>query len=681
MNRSTFGKLFPIFLSVLWMFAVTFNYHIVHKPFGSENALAVLNALGDVIVVGAFFALGAALGHHVLRGFEFDSPLEALIFQMGVGLGLLALATFLLGLVVVNRFVFWALLLTAAFLLRDDLSAVWRSLRAIRIPIPSRFERALEIFIALAITLGCLIALMPPIAWDAQTYHLVVPRYALERGQIAAPPDIVYFSFPSLGEMLFLAAMLLKGDSAAQVLHFGFFLLMLGATLAFALHYFTARVAWLAGALLAAVPSLLSVATWAYVDLVLTFYTFMAFYAWMLAVERNDPRWFGLAGALAGFSISVKYTAAIVPLALIGLIMLRRRFDLKALSAFAVGSAVAAPYYIRNWLFTGNPVYPFVFGGSYWDAFRTQWFSRFGTGLMNEPIQLFLAPWNATILGAEGAAGYAATIGPLLLMLLPLLLVARTPHTSRLPFHVSRNLLFFSFCLYLFWLFGVASSKLLLQTRLLFPAFPALSLLGAIAFERLDALDLPQFSLQRFARLVMLLIFGLTGLSYALDFASSDALKYLAGAVPRDAYLTRHLGGYYVALKFVNANLPKDARVFFLWEPRSYYAERSSQPDAILDAWAHLRWRYRDADSIAAALRARGYTHVFLSRAGLDFMLQTGDDPISLEDVQVLEEFAARHLRQEYGKAPLRIITRAGKPGVLDAVDDPYAIYRLDAAR
>jgi hypothetical protein len=353
-------------------------------------------------------------------------------------------------------------------------------------------------------------------------------------------------------------------------------------------------------------------------------------------------------------------------------------------------------------LFTGNPVYPFVFGGSYWDAFRTQWFSRFGTGLMNEPIQLFLAPWNATILGAEGAAGYAATLGPLLLMLIPFLLVAnskfriqnskvRTPYSVptlqeddfelRIANYEFSSLLLFSLILYLFWLFGIAGSKLLLQTRLLFPAFPAFALLGAVAFYRLDALDLPQFSLRHFARLVMLVIFGLTTLSYTLGFASSDALNYLAGAMSRDAYLTRHLGDYYAALKFANTHLPPNARMFFLWEPRSYYAERSAQPDAILDAWAHLCWQYRDADAIAAILRARGYTHVFLSRAGLDFMLQTGDDPILLEDVQVLEEFAARHLRQVYGKAPLRIITRAGKPGVLDAVDDPYAIYRLDAAR
>ncbi len=165
--------------------------------------------------------------------------------------------------------------------------------------------------------------------------------------------------------------------------------------------------------------------------------------------------------------------------------------------------------------------------------------------------------------------------------------------------------------------------------------------------------------------------------SQALNLASDNALAYLAGFESREAYLTRHLDGYYAAIQFVNANLPANARVYFLWEPRSYYAERAVQPDAILDAWAHLRWQYHDVDSIAAALRERGYTHLLLSRSGLDFMLQTGNDPITLDDARALEALAARHLRQIYGKTPLEIVTRNDKPAVLGAADAPYAIYEI----
>ncbi|MCX7841279.1 MAG: hypothetical protein N2559_17725, partial [Anaerolineae bacterium] len=260
-----------------------------------------------------------------------------------------------------------------------------------------------------------------------------------------------------------------------------------------------------------------------------------------------------------------------------------------------------------------------------------------------------------------------------------------TPHVSRLTPHATRNtqyaihgLLLFSLLLYLFWLLGVAQSKLLMQTRLLFPAFPAFALLAAIAYERLSALDMPQFSLQRFTRLVVLLVLGLTALGYAIGFASSSALAYLVGAESRAAYLTRHLGEYGAAMQFINTQLPREARILFLWEPRVYYAERAAQPDSILDAGAHWRWQYRDVDAIAAEWRARGYTHVLLSRAGLDFILQSGYDPVSLDDARALEELLARYATLVYGKTSLQIVMREGKPAVSNADKESYAIYRLD---
>jgi hypothetical protein len=721
-------KFLPIAFALAWIFLVTLNYYIVHKPFSAENALALLNALGDVVVAGALVALGAALGRRALRALTFDSPLDALVLQTGIGLGLLALATFVLGLVVVNRWAFGALFVLAAFLLRADLRAVGSDARALHIPISSRFERALAAFVVLALVLGSLVALTPPIAWDAQTYHLVIPKIALEQGRITAPPDIVYFSFPSLGEMLFLAAMLLKGDIAAQVVHFVFFVLTLGAVFACARRDFNARVAWLACAILVAVPSLLIVSMWAYVDAMLAFYAFASFYVWRIAYERRDARWFALAGAFAGLAMGIKYTAVIVPIALVVVWLARDLVEQRALRLTAdrrpltasclpppasrlpltacclLLTAFAAPWYLRNGFFTGNPFYPFVFGGKYWDAFRAEWFSRFGTGLVNDPLQLVLAPWHATIYGVEGALGFEATIGPLVLMLVPLWVLGVQGsrfkvqglrfkvqgsrfkvQDSRNTQHVSRNtqyvtLTLFTLLLYLFWLIGVAQSKLLMQTRLLFPAFPAFALLAALAYERLSAFDLQQFSLQRFTRLVMLLVLGLTALGYAIGFASSGTLAYLVGAESRAAYLARQLGAYDAALRFVNTQLPRDARVLFLWEPRSYYAARATQPDAILDAWAHLRWQYHDAATIAGEWRARGYTHVLLNRVGLDYILQSGYDPVSLDDVHVLEELLAR-ADQVYGKTPLHIVTREGKPAVLNAAEDAYAIYRLDATR
>ncbi len=293
---------------------------------------------------------------------------------------------------------------------------------------------------------------------------------------------------------------------------------------------------------------------------------------------------------------------------------------------------------------------------------------------MNTPLQLLTAPWDATILGSEGAVSYDATIGPLLLALAPLLVLVFYKFQNQ----ILRDALVFSTILYLFWLAGLAESKLLLETRLLFPAFPTLAVAAAVAFDRLAVIDLPQFSLQRFARLLVLLVLGLTAFSYALGFASVNAFGYLAGFESRDVYLARALGGYYAAIQFVNT-LPPNSKTLFLWEPRSYYARRTVQPDAILDAFAHLHSQFHDADSLAAALRQQGYTHILLSRVGLNYLLQTAYDPIAANDTQMLQDLTVRDLKQVYGKTPFEIVMRGGAPTLLGASNDQYAVYEIES--
>ena len=683
MNRQTVAKLLLAFLGVIWLFVVTLNYYVVHKPFTLENALAILNALGDVLVAAALFALAAGIGRRLTRALNFVSPLEALVFQTGLGLGIISFATLALGLLgLLYPMFFWAVLLLALLVTRGDLAAHWRAVRSIRLVIASRFEQALAVFIVLALALAFLSALTPPIAWDAQAYHLVEGKIAIAQGRIAAPPDIPYFSFPSLVEMIYLAAMILKGDIVTQAIHFGFLLLTLGAVFAFARRYFNARVAWLACASLVAVPSLLLISTWAYVDVALVFFAFGSLFALLIGFDSENWRWFALAGAMAGLALGVKYTSVIVPIALAALMLLRREARVSRWTAMIGFCALfASPWYVRNLALVGNPVYPFVFGGPFWDVFRTNWFGRFGTGLLNTPLRLLIAPWNATVYGVEGKVGYQATIGPILLMLLPLAVMSvplvRAHEETR---KTVISLAVFSIILFSFWLAGIAGSELLIQTRLLFPAFPALALIAAYGFDRLDSLDVPQFSLQRFAALVILVVLAATALSYALDFAADNPVGYLVGFESRDHWLSRHLGGYYAVAQFINQRLPTNAKILFLWEPRSYYVDRSVQPDTIVDNSPHLHWLYPSADALASALRQQGYTYILVNRSGLENLVETGQHPVAEDELRSLDDLQARYLRQVYPETSEEIATFDGKPVVTDAQSVPYVLYELIGA-
>lgn len=701
-------RLILILAAIAWLFIVTFSYYIVHKPFttdtilrlgqnlinvislkpfGWNNVLALADAFANVIVVFAFFICAAGVGRYLTRQFDFISSLEALSLRTGLGLGLFSFAILGLGFIgLLNPVFLWILFLLVGILFRNDLLATLRDLRTIQLPISSRFERALAAFIAVSLIIAALFALTPPIGWDSQTYHLVEAQHAIEQGRIAPPPDIVYFSFPSLGEMLFLAAMVLRSDIAAQMVHFGYLLLLLGAVFAFANRFSNWRVGWLSCAILVAVPSFLVVAASAYVDAMLVFYAFAAFCALMIAFENGDMRWYVLAGAFAGMATGVKYTGIFIPIAIFVLILFCNRLHSwrSAISYLLSAFAFASPWYLRNLFFTGNPVYPFVFGGPYWDAFRAEWFSRFGTGLVTTPWRILTAPWDATIFGLEGNEAYSATVGPLLLALLPLALLQVLLNRFKITGHAPRNnnfelrftfyLFLFSLTLYLFWLYGIAQSKLLVQTRLFYPAFPTLAIGAAIAFDRLHALDLVQFSLQRFARMLAALVLALTLLNYSLAFVANNPLAFISGSVSRDAFLEGSLGDYYRAANYINTELPRDARLVTLWEPRSYYIHRAIQPDVILDLFEHRLSQTRDVDAIALGWRDERYTHVLLYRRGLNQLFTSQYDPVMLADVLTLQTLLARYGRLIYGE-PLV----GDASGIANAESAPYAIYALES--
>lgn len=87
--------------------------------------------------------------------------------------------------------------------------------------------------------------------------------------------------------------------------------------------------------------------------------------ALLLEIHRRTPsastaRWAGLAAGVA--ALAREYGLALIPFGLLVLALTRSsRADLLRFSASAV--LVAAPWYLRNWVITGNPVFPHSLGG------------------------------------------------------------------------------------------------------------------------------------------------------------------------------------------------------------------------------------------------------------------------------------------------------------------------------
>ena len=646
-------------LFLAWLFYALSAYYVVQKPFSVPQLFGLAGtvatwwrfpfswtAVGRSLLDIAFalwiawVALGVGLVGLKWLQLPLESTLARFLYGLGLGWGALGLFVLFLGLLgLVSSAVFYSLmlLLTAVTLL-----PVLRFLPQIR---PSRPTKLVTLYLCLTIGMALIVALLPPTSWDGLFYHLKGPKLYLEAGRIIGGIDIPHLNFPSLLEMLFMLGMGLRGDVTAALLHFGFHGLLAGLVYLIARDLLPVPRPGTAVLILYSIPMILNLGVEAYNDLALAFYQIAALVALYKWQQSNNQRWLILCGLWCGLAMGLKYTSFVAPLT-IALLMVwhfRQRLGqmIRPLLTIAIPAAiVAAPWYIKNWAFTGNPVYPFVFEGRFWDSYRASAYAGVGTGIGFDPIALLRLPHDL-ILGLQDASGDGQT-GPLFLIFLPLLLVyafSRLGRQAERPFF---HILVFVLVQYLFWTYGVIFSAGLRQTRLLLPAFVALCPVVAWIWADLAQFDHPQFSLHRFVGLVIGIVLTMNLLAQLLLWLPGAPWAYVLGSDSRDDLLHRYLGPHYSAMQGINT-LPEDAVVLFLYEPRSYYCERDCRPDSILDTFGHLEYLHQDATEIAAAWQDMGISHVLLFEAGYTFVVNADMIWLKPQDLALMDR-----LRQDY---------------------------------
>jgi hypothetical protein len=639
-------------LSVCWTFVVFLAYYTVHKPFTASIILAIASRAADLAILIVLLLLSAALGSRVLGRDTGRLALEELLFSTGLGLGLLSLGTLALGMLgLLHRWLFWLLL---AVLIATNARRMMVIVRGLSFRStggkPSRLSLLLGTFLGFTLLMALVSTLTPPVEWDALVYHLAGPKAYIAAGRVLWVPDNFHLNFPALTEMLFLDAMLLKGDILARLIHLTYGSLTVAAVYAFSRKHFDGLVPLLSAVLFASIPTAATIATWAYVDLALSFYVFMAFFAVMnwLGTPQSS-RWVVVAGILSGMAMSVKYTGLttlVVASVLVLIAALRTRADyrrwLVGLSVLVlVAVAFAGPWYLKNLAYTGNPVYPYLLGGRGWNELRNTWLTSIGVRM--SPLQLLLLPWDLTVLGTQGTEAFDATISPYFLALLPLAIFIRRNHRMLLPLALA------SLTIYVLWIAAGAAtySTFVLRTRILLPCFAPLSILGAYIVDSLKELDRRMFSIQRFVLMAIVLGLSVNALSQGLSFVGHNPLPFIVGAESREAYLKRHLAdGHYDALHQVNTALPPSATVAFLWEPRSYYCERRCLPDVMFDRFSQLALECESADQIAQSLEREGISHVLVNERWL--ALQTHESLFTKDQREIFNRLVERHLTPVY---------------------------------
>lgn len=213
--------------------------------------------------------------------------------------------------------------------------------------------------------------------WDSISHQLAMAKLWIEHGRVDFIPFMHQSNIPATANMLFMLVMPYGGQYAGKVLGIVLAVFALLAIGGITEKRYGKGSGWWAALAILAIP----VITWeigtAYIDVIHgAAFALAALFAAIWLENRDERRFLALSAAFLGMALATKYTAIQTGVALgAALVMVgigqRAAGDaLKgALTIGLVGLALASPWYVRNVVNTGNPVYPFfysVFGGTNW---------------------------------------------------------------------------------------------------------------------------------------------------------------------------------------------------------------------------------------------------------------------------------------------------------------------------
>lgn len=611
-------KLKPV-LFILWLTILLAIFFIVQKPAWASIVLGLTYLFSTIMLWVLFVITSAALGYFVLS--KLSNSHQKLIVSIGLGMGLLGVIGFLLvAFGINNQWLLLSTLLAILIFTKQYILFFFQNLNDLyKITLQStKFApRWIPTFSIILFSLSFLLALAPPIeSFDGLLYHLTVPEWWLRDNGIQLI-NMPHYWFPSLMEGMFVWSMAFDLDSTPQLIHFTFGVLTLSLIFNWTLRLFGARAAWWSVAMALSMPSLFWLSAWAYTDLGLAFYSIATLFTLSNWKKENSNIWLILSGVFCGCAMGIKYTAFILPITCCLLLIWWQRPNIKHIAnaqiIFILFSLLSGGvWYLRNLIWMGNPVYPFVFGGPFWDSFRDDWYTNAGSGIGWDMLQLILLPF-VTTLGFRDENFFDGRMGPFYLILLPLTIFLFLKIYKNRTKQLDDTLLFFIFGLLSisFWIYGVIQTHHLMQSRLLFPALLALLPLFAKSILLVEKLEIPKLKL----RFVFSTIFAIVVFVFVLDFALlifvRNPVMANMGLESRQLY-TQRLNNSYAELLALMEQTPQDVYVYFINEPRSYGINRLVQPDPINDNLEHDFYLYSTNVELISAWKKIGYTHVLI---------------------------------------------------------------------
>jgi hypothetical protein len=541
-------------------------------------------------------------------------------------------------------------------------------------------ENTATLFLCLSIILlvctEIILNLTPPISRDALIHHLAIPKLWLKHGGIYEIPWANYAYYPMNIDLLYAFCLYFKNDLAPKYIHMAFgmgtgFLIYLYLKPKFGRHW-----GLLGMVIFISTPIVIWLSTAAYVDLGMTFFitgSLMAFIKWRDS-EYRPMKWFLISAVAMGIAVGSKYNALIAAFILNMLLMLAVVRDTHRQGAalwygilfFMITAVVASPWYLKNYLQTGNPFYPLF--GSFFKSLhhhpaletasrhaleKTQpaGFFKMREVMYGESFwETLLIPIRMFFQGKDNSYQYfQGVLNPILIIFSPFIFLKKRYRKDQ-----------FVFAVFIVFFIAMAFFLTAKQVRYILPVLPFLAILAVMGIKNI--LDYPKekallFSV-RFgnniksaagtivvAGVAVLLIFNFIYLKTRIE--TIHPFPYVLGKETKQAFLKHHLL-HYDAVEYINRLLPDDAVVFTVFlGRRGYYLDRAYQNEASF-GMSFIRQMMNNSDDdkkFTAYVRSMGITHILMRD---DLVKQYLKDNFSKDRINRLSRLEEKYWKKVY---------------------------------
>lgn len=558
-----------------------------------------------------FYGLGKRL-LTALCGTGTDTCYEKL-FSVSLGLGMFNLIVFIMG---IAGLIYPSLIL---LLLVSGIAVEARSVRKIVLDFAAganalrSWDPVMVLLGALGLAYSLVPALSPPTSWDALAYHLPIPKQYAESHGISFIPSMAMKQCSIGMEMLSCAALSLGIDVLPQLFSYMTEILVVYALFLFVKRNFTEYAARLSVVVMAVMPVALGIGGVTNNDFSVCLFSLLAIVSFFEYRAEKRSRWLYLMAAFCGFALTAKMTGFItLTWLLLSLLYVSIRDKEPVpkktiLTAAVILILFGSSAYIKNYMWTNNPVFPYlsgIFRGS--DASALSVIKKYNLEVrMTEGVE-------ATVLNFVRLPYYLIVrqeryqyqphyfvMSAAMIFLLRILLVRRRFAFQEL--HLMLFILYFA----VIWFFG--GTQLWRFALLVLPFMIFLVVKWSLDHDtrKLQVVSLMLLSVNAAPLLAWNVNNQLFGM---LSLPSLE--KKNAGA--RDQYLDKSLDHYNV-YKYINETLAPDAKILLFREIRGYYLERPYMWGDPLNQSAIVYEQFPNALALFNHLKKYGITHIVIN--------------------------------------------------------------------